>query len=176
MTKLDKLIDLTQLEKPNRRTRLEDKLRQQEYHGDIEELFDSLTKTLITNNETMQALQNKILAALDSNTNALKSLRRQQQNSFLDERAALLTPAPNPPVTLKDDRGKKFAVENSKKLKKNDIDVSLVPDGIKMKGKVYDFSKGFAMFITSKDVIERDKKGDEDKMKLFLKDIGYKQR
>ena len=32
------------------------------------------------------------------------------------------------------------------------------------------------MFITSKDVTERDIKGDEDKIKLFLKDIGCKQR
>ena len=47
---------------------------------------------------------------------------------------------------------------NSSKFKINDIDVSLVPDGIKIKGKVYDFSKGFAMFITSKDVTERYKR------------------
>ena len=47
---------------------------------------------------------------------------------------------------------------------------------MKMKAKVYDFPKGFAMFIASKDVTERDIKGDEDKIKLFLKDIGYKQR
>ena len=32
------------------------------------------------------------------------------------------------------------------------------------------------MFITSKDVTERDIKGDEIKLKQFLKDIGYKQR
>ena len=42
----------------------------------------------------MQALQNKTLAVLDSNTNTLKSLGHHQQNSFLDERAALLTPHP----------------------------------------------------------------------------------
>ena len=64
---------------------------------------------------------------------------------------------------------------NSNKVKINDIDVSLVPDGIKMKGKTYDFSKGFALFITNKDVTERDLKGDEIKIKQFLKDIGYKQ-
>ena len=51
MTKLDKLIELNKLEKLNRRNRLEDKLRQQEYHGDIEDLFDPLTKTLNTNGE-----------------------------------------------------------------------------------------------------------------------------
>ena len=43
-----------------------------------------------------------------------------------------------------------------------------------MKGKVYDFSKGFAMFVTNKDV--RDIKGDENKTKQFLMDTGYKQR
>ena len=45
MTKLDKLIELNNLEKQNRRNRLEDKLKQQ-YYGEIEELFDPLTKTI----------------------------------------------------------------------------------------------------------------------------------
>ena len=149
----------------------------------------------------MQALQNKTLAALDSNTNALKSLGHHQQSSFLDERAALLTPTPDPPVTLKDDRGKTFAVDNdmidtllemgkqtnkqfqlisidpkSNKFIIKGVDVSLVPDGIKMKGKVFDFSKGFAIFIINNDVTERDIKSDENKIKQFLRDIGYKQR
>ena len=204
MAKLDELIELNSLEKQNRRNRLEDKIRQQEYYGDIEELFDALTKILILmvkHNETVQALQNKTLAALDSNTNALKSLGHQQQNSFLDERVALLTHTHQQHVTLKDDRGKTFAVDNdiidilllmgkqtnkqselisvdpnSNKFKINGVDVSLVPDGIKMKGKVYHFSKGFLMFITIKDVTERDIKEDENKIKQFLKDIGYKQR
>ena len=45
-----------------------------------------------------------------------------------------------------------------------------------MKGKVYDFSKGFVIFITYKDVTERDTKGDENEIKQFQRDIGYKQR
>ena len=45
MTKLDKLIELNNLEKQNRKNRLEDKLKQQEYYGEKEELFDPLTKT-----------------------------------------------------------------------------------------------------------------------------------
>ena len=151
--------------------------------------------------ETNEALQSKILAALDSNTNALKSLGHQQQNSFLDERA-LLTGTPDPPVTLKDDRGKTFAVDNgmidiflklgkqtnkqfklisvdpnSNKFKVNGIDVFLVPDGIKLKGKVYHFSKGFAMFINSRDVTERDIKGDENKknniLRILVKNRAY---
>ena len=65
---------------------------------------------------------------------------------------------------------------NSNKFKINGIDVSLVPEGIKMKVKFYDFSKGFLMFITNKDKTERDTEGDENNIKLFIKDIGYKQR
>ena len=45
-----------------------------------------------------------------------------------------------------------------------------------MKRRVYDFCKGFVLFTTSKDVTERDIKVDENKIKQFLKDIGYKQR
>ena len=37
------------------------------------------------------------------------------------------------------------------------------------------FLRVFDLFITNKDVTERDIKGDENKMKQFLKDIGYKQ-
>ena len=112
MTRLDKLKELNKLQKLNRRNRLEDKLKQEEYYGETEEFFDPLTKTLNTNAETRQALQNKTLAVLDSNTNTLKSLRHHQQNSFLDERAALLTPTPDPHTTLKDNRGQTFAVDN----------------------------------------------------------------
>ena len=54
----------------------------------------------------MQALQNRTLVALDSITTALKNLWHHQQNSFLDERAALLTSTPDPTVTLKDDEAK----------------------------------------------------------------------
>ena len=112
MTELETLIELNNLEKQNRKNRLEDNLKQQEYYGEKEELFDPLTKTLNTNSETMQALQNKTLAVLDSNTNTLKSLGHHQQNSFLDERVALLTPTPDAHTILKDDRGQTFAVDN----------------------------------------------------------------
>ena len=41
---LEKLIELNNLEKQSGRIRLEDKLRQQEYYGAIEKIFDPLTK------------------------------------------------------------------------------------------------------------------------------------
>ena len=66
-------------------------------------------------------------------------------------------------------------IKTQTNLKQNDVDVSLVPDGIKIKGKVFYFSKGFSIFITNKVVTERDRKGDEIKIKHFLKDIGYKE-
>ena len=55
MTKLVELIELNNLEKQNRKNRLEDKLKQQEYYGEIEMLFNPLTKTLITNSESLLA-------------------------------------------------------------------------------------------------------------------------
>ena len=61
MTKLDKLIELNRLEKLNRNNILENKLKQQEYYGEIEELFDPLTKILNTNKEqTLRAIDCKI--------------------------------------------------------------------------------------------------------------------
>ena len=59
----------------------------------------------------------------------------------------------------------------SNNFKINGVDVSLVPDDIKAKGKNFDFSKGFLLFITNKDVTKRDIKGDENKIKQFLKDM-----
>ena len=65
MTKLDKLIELNNLEKQNRRNRLDDKLKQQEYYGEIEELFAPLTKTLNANNEQNLAVSEQTLRAID---------------------------------------------------------------------------------------------------------------
>ena len=71
MTKLDKLIELNNLEKQNRRNGLEDKLKQQEYYGEIEELFDPLFKTISetasqinANNERNLALSEQTLRAI----------------------------------------------------------------------------------------------------------------
>ena len=65
MTKLETLIELNYLEKQNRKNRLEDKLKQQEYYGEIEELFDPLTKTINANNETWLAHIEQTLRAID---------------------------------------------------------------------------------------------------------------
>ena len=66
MTTLESLIELNKLENENRKKRLEDKLRKQEYYGEIEKIFYPVTKTLKTNSdallansEAMQGLQNQ---------------------------------------------------------------------------------------------------------------------
>ena len=71
MTRLHKLIELNNLEKQNRRNRLEDKLKQQKYYDEIE-LFDPLTKTISetasqinANNEQNLALSEQTLRAID---------------------------------------------------------------------------------------------------------------
>ena len=88
MTKLDKLIELNNLEKQNRRNRLEDKLKQQEYYGEIEELFDPLTKTIRetasqinANSEHNLALSEQTLRAIDL------------QNQELDEQTKMIEQA-----------------------------------------------------------------------------------
>ena len=123
----------------------------------------------------MQALQNKTLAALESNTNAFKSLGHRQQSSFLDERAALLTLLPNPSVTLKENGGKAIAVENdlinvllemvkqtnkqfhlisadpnANKHKINGADVSLLPDGERRKLKSMIFLRALLCLLLLK--------------------------
>ena len=65
MTRLDKLIELNQLQKLNRRNRLEDKLKQQEYYGEIEELFDPLTKTISETALQINASNEQTLKAID---------------------------------------------------------------------------------------------------------------
>ena len=82
MTKLETLIELNNLEKQNRRNRLEDKLKQQEYYGEIE-LFDPLTKTLNANNEHNLALSEQTLRAIDWQNQELdKQTKMIQQAGF----------------------------------------------------------------------------------------------
>ena len=53
--KLEKPIELNSLEKQNGRNGSEDKLRQQENYGEIEELFNPFSKTLNTSGEAWLA-------------------------------------------------------------------------------------------------------------------------
>ena len=95
MTKLDKLIELNNLEKQNRRNRLEDKLKQQEYYGEIEELFDPLTKTISENNERNLALSEQTLRAIDWQNQELDKQTKmiEQAGSQIGETASQIEQA-----------------------------------------------------------------------------------
>ena len=83
MAKLDKLRELNSLEKQNRGNRLEDKLKQQEYYGELQELFEPLTKTLNANSEHNLAFSEQTLRAIDWQNQELdKQIRMIQQAGF----------------------------------------------------------------------------------------------
>ena len=84
MTKLDKLIELNNLEKQNRRIRLEDKLKQQQYYGEIEELFDPLTKTI---SETASRINENTERNLALGEQTLRA--RDWQNQELDKQTKM---------------------------------------------------------------------------------------
>ena len=65
---------------------------------------------------------------------------------------------------------------NENEFTNNNVPTHITPNGIKLRNNIYNFTKGFLMFITNKNVTERDIKGYENKIKQFLRDIGYKQR
>ena len=88
MTKLDKLIKLNNLEKQNRKNRLEQKLKQQEYYSDIEDLFDPLTKTLNANSETWLAHNEHNLALSEQTLGAI-----DWQNQELDKQTKMIQQA-----------------------------------------------------------------------------------
>ena len=146
MTRLDKLIELNKLQKLKRRNRLADKLKQQEYYGEIEELFDPLTETFNTNSEILQAHQTQTMEAIgetasrigetaaqisetglriEDNTNALKPLEFSpvQQSGF----------SVREPITLPGREGKLFKLSNgmldilADMRKQTNIQLRLVP-------------------------------------------------
>ena len=127
-------------------------------------------------------------------------MEHKRQSSFL-EQASLLSTTLDPPVTLKDDRGKTFTVDNdmidilllmgkqtnkqlelksvdpnSNKFKINGVDVSLAHNGIKVNGRVNNFSRVFSLFTTNKDVTEKDITGEGNNIRLFLCDINYNRK
>ena len=70
----------------------------------------------------------------------------------------------------------KLVDPNSNKFKINCAVVSLAPNGIKVEGRVYDFSRGFTLFVTNKDVTEKHIRGQGNKIRLFLSDINYNRK
>ena len=65
MTRLDKLIESNKIQKLNRRNRLEDKLKQQEYYGEIEELFDPPFNKAVSLSESLSHYQVERVSCLN---------------------------------------------------------------------------------------------------------------
>ena len=90
MTKLGELIELNYPEKQNRKNRLEDKLKQPEYYGGIEELSDPLTLTLNANIEHNLALSEHTLRAIDWQNQELDKQTKKIQQAGLQFNEALM--------------------------------------------------------------------------------------
>ena len=196
MTKLDKLIELNNLEKQNRRNRLEDKLKQQEYYGEIEELFDPLTKTLNANNEQNLALGEQTLRAIDWQNQELDEQTKMIEQAgfqfneaaskigetlkgtqdiapvFVDTKTAKLLhdmgTQTNPQLKLE------LIDLPTRRYKMNGVDITLEQGAFLVRNNVYEFSEGFTDFLTKSNVTYDDNIGeDENKIKRFIFDIRY---
>ena len=214
MTKLDKLIELNNLEEQNRRNRLEDKLKPQEYYGEIEEFFDPLTKTISENNERNLALSEQTLRAIDWQNQELDKQTKmigetasqiEQAGSQFNETASKMgETASQIGETLKgtikqtqdiapvyvDTKTAKLlhdmgAQTNpqlklelvdlpSRRYKMNGVYITLEQGVFLVRDNVHEFSEGFTDFLTKTNVTYDDKvEEDENKIKMFLKDIRY---
>ena len=196
MAKLDKLVELNSLEKQNRTNRLEDKLKQQEYYGDIEELFDPLIKTLNEKSERNLALGEQTLRAidwqnqeLDKQTKMIKQIRNralmkphlsneaveETQNIapvYVDTKTAKVLhdmgAQTNPQLKLN------IVGLPTRRHKMNDVDINLEQGVFLVKDNIYELSDGFSNFLTKSNVIyDGNIEQDENKIKRFLKDIRY---
>ena len=203
MTKLDKLIELNNLEKQNRRNRLEDKIKQQEYYGEIEELFDPLTKTISEtasqineNTERNLALGEQTLRARDWQNQELDKQTKmiEQAGSQFNETASKIGETLKgtqdiAPVYVDTKTAKLLhdmrAQTNpqlklelvdlpSRRYKMNGVDITLEQGAFLVRDNVYEFSEGFTDFLTKSNVTYDDKvEKDENKIKRFLFDIRY---
>ena len=202
MTKLDKLIELNNLEKQNRRNRLEDKLKQQEYYGEIKDLFDPLTKTIIetasqinANNEQKLALSEQTLRAIDWQNQVLDKQTKmiEQACSQFNETASqigetLKATQDIAPVFVDTKTAKLLhdmgAQTNpqlklelidlpTRRYKMNGVNITLEQGAFLVRDNVYEFSEGFTDFLIKSNITYDNIEEDENKIKRFLKDIRY---
>ena len=190
MTRLDKLIELNKLQKLNRRNRLEDKLKQQEYYGEIEELFDPLTKTISETASQINASIEQTLRAIDwqnressKQTKIIEQTRnrtltipyeetREIPGIIIDKDTAhiiqLMTNQPNPQLQLS------FGNLDIGEFKINGVRVFYQENAFIVRVIIYEFSNGFINFLTNPVVTKDDNiEEDENKIKRFLRDIRY---
>ena len=190
MTKLETLIELNNLEKQNRKNRLGDKLKQQEYYGGIEELFDPLTKTLKANSEHNLALIEQTLRAIDWQNQELdkqtkmiektrnRALMKPNLSNEVVEKTQDIAPVYVDTKTAKllHDMGAQTNPQLKLKLvdlptrryKINDVDITLEQGAFLVKYNIYEFSDGLINFLTKSNVRYDDNiEEDENNLKGF---------
>ena len=130
---------------------------------------------------------------IEDNTNALRALEFSpvQQSGFsvrepitLPGREGKLFKLSNEMLDILADMRKQTNIQlrdvpsdaNENEFTITNVPTRITPNGIEIRNNNFDFTKVFLMFITNKNVTERDIKGDENKITRFLRDIGYKQR
>ena len=176
MTKLDKLIELNNLKKQNRRNRLEDKLKHQEYYVEIEELFDPLTKTLNENTERNLALGEQTLRAIDWQNQELDKQTKmiEQAGSQFNETASQIGETLKGTIKQTQDIAPVYVDTKTAKLlhdmgaqtnpqltlelvdlpsrryKMNGVDITLEQGAFLVRDNVYEFSEGFTDFFLLK--------------------------
>ena len=203
MTKLETLIELNYLEKQNRRNRLEDKLKQQEYYGEIEELFDPLTKTLNANNEQNLALSEQTLRAIDwqnqeldkqtkmisETASQIEQVGSQFNEALMKSNGKAVEEARDKPGMLVDKDTAQIinlmTVQSNPqlKLKFGNLDIGeFEMNGVKLiyqensfivKDNIYELSDELINFLTNPNIKHGEIEEDENKIKRFLKDIRY---
>ena len=190
MTRLDKLIELNKLQKLNRRNRLEDKLKQQEYYGEIEELFDPLIKTISETASQINASDEQTLRVIDwqnqqlaKQTKMIEQTRnktlmipneetRDRLGIIVDKDTAniihLMTNQSNPLLQLS------FGDLDIGEFEMNGVRVFYQENKFIVRDNIYEFSDGFIKFLTNPGVTYDDNtEEDENKNKRLLKDIRY---
>ena len=196
MTKLHELIELNYQEKQNRKNRLEDKLKQQEYYGEIEELFDPLTKTLNTNSEHNLALSEQTLRVIDWQNQELDKQNKMIQQAGLQFKEALMKSNGKAVAEARDKSGLLVDKETAQiinlisvqsnpqlNLKFGNLDIAeFEMNGVKLiyqekafivKDNIYEFSDVFVNCLTNPNIKYGEIEEDENKIKRFLLDIGY---
>ena len=195
MSKLDKRIELNKLEKENRKNRLEDKLKQQEYSGEIEELFGPLTKTLNANNERNLALGEQTLREIDWQNQELDNQTKMIEQT---RNKALMKPdLSNEAVEETQDIAPVYVDTNTAKIlhlmgaqtnpqlkldivdlptrsyNMNKGEITLEQGAFLVNDNIYVFSEAFINFLTNPNVTYGDIEEDENKIQRFLLDIGF---
>ena len=195
-TKLVTLLELNNLEKQNRKNRLEDKLKQQEYYGEIEELFDPLTKTLNANIEHNLPLSEQTLRAIDWQNQELDKQTKmiQQAGSQINEALmktngdAIEKARDKPGILVDKDTSQiinlmsvqsntqltlKFGNLDIGEFEMNVVNLIYKENAFIVKDNIYEFSDVFVNFLTNPNIKYGEIEENENKIKRFLFYTGY---